>query len=130
MRGAAVFDVPGALTWNELNTRDLEGAQEFYGAVFGWRFRQSEMAGLPYVVAKLSETAICGFQPMVGNGWPVDVPAHWVVYFAVDDTDRAAERALRLGGRVVQPPTSLSIGRFAMLSDPQGGTFAVLASNR
>jgi hypothetical protein len=35
-----------------------------------------------------------------------------------------------LGGTVLQPPTSLPIGRYAVLADPQGGMFAVLASNR
>jgi predicted enzyme related to lactoylglutathione lyase len=130
MRGAGVFDVPGALTWNELNTRDLEGSRAFYGSVFGWAFRDSEMIGQPYLVAKLGETAICGLQPMDGNGWPVDMPAHWLVYFAAHDCDRAAEDTLSLGGQVLQAPTTLPIGRYAILSDPQGGMFAVLASNR
>ncbi|GIE98198.1 VOC family protein [Paractinoplanes rishiriensis] len=130
MRGAALFDVPGALTWNELNTRDLDGACAFYAAVFGWAFRNSEMVGLPYIVAKLSETAICGLQSMVGDTWPIDTPAHWMVYFAVHDTDRSTEHAVALGGRVMQPPTSLPIGRYAVLADPQGGVFSILASNR
>jgi hypothetical protein len=129
MRGAAAFDVPGSLTWNELNTRDLDGAKGFYGAVFGWAFRESEMAGFPYVVAKVNETAVCGFQPMVGT-WPADMPAHWLVYFAVHDCDRSTQHTAALGGTVLQPPTSLPIGRYAVLADPQGGMFAVLASNR
>src|SRR5918997_735743 len=35
-RGAAVVNEPGSLSFNGLNTRDLEGAGSFYGAVFGW----------------------------------------------------------------------------------------------
>jgi predicted enzyme related to lactoylglutathione lyase len=35
-----------------------------------------------------------------------------------------------LGGQVLFPPADLSIGRYAVLSDPQGGMFAVLASTR
>jgi uncharacterized protein len=130
MTGAALFDVPGALTWNELNTRDLEGSRAFYGSVFGWAFRQSAMGGLPYLVAKLDETAICGIQPMTTDMWPDDVSPHWMVYFAVHDCDRMAEHAMALGGLVVHPPTSLPIGRYAVLEDGQGGMFAVLASNR
>jgi predicted enzyme related to lactoylglutathione lyase len=130
MSGAALFDVPGALTWNELNTRDLESSRAFYGSVFGWQFRESAMNGLPYLVAKLSEMAICGIQPMASDLWPMDESPHWMVYFAVHDCDRAAEHAVALGGLVVQPPTSLSIGRYAVLEDAQGGMFAVLASNR
>ena len=35
-RGAAVVNEPGSLNFNDLNTRDLDGAAAFYGAVFGW----------------------------------------------------------------------------------------------
>lgn len=130
MRGAEVFGLPGALTWNELNTRDLEGAMAFYGAVFGWTFRQAHVTGLPYVICELNRTPVAGLQLMVGSGWPDDLPAHWLVYFAVSDCDRAAEHAASLGGRIVHPPTPIAPGRYAVLSDPQGGTFAILNNHR
>ena len=130
MRGAALFDVPGALTWNELNTRDVEGSKIFYSAVFGWAYRDSSMVGLPYVLCQQNETPICGMQPMTGNEWPDDMPPHWMVYFAVHDCDISAEQAVALGGRLLQPPTTLPIGRYAVLEDPQGGLFAILASSR
>lgn len=129
MRGATVFDVPGALTWNELNTRDLHGSMSFYNSVFGWGFRNSTMDGLPYVVAKVAETPVCGIQPMIGDEWPDDMSPHWMVYFAVHDCDIATGHALQLGGRVLQPPTSLQVGRYAVLEDPQGAFFAILAGS-
>lgn len=128
MSGAALFDLPGSLTWNELNTRDVEGSKAFYGSVFGWLFRNSSMAGLPYIVGDLNGAAICGMQPMIGDDWPDDLPPHWMIYFAVHDCDRSAEHALALGGRVLRPPTTLPIGRYAVLEDPQGGIFSVLAA--
>jgi predicted enzyme related to lactoylglutathione lyase len=130
MNGAAVFDMPGSLTWNELNTRDLEASRAFYGSVFGWAFRDSSMGRVPYLVAKLNETAICGIQPMIAEQWPMDMSPHWMVYFAVQDCDRTAQHAVALGGRVVHQPTDLPIGRYAVLEDAQGGMFAVLASSR
>ncbi|MCM4079315.1 VOC family protein [Paractinoplanes hotanensis] len=130
MRGAELFDVPGALTWNELNTRDLDGSMAFYQSVFGWQFRNSSMSGVPYVVAKVHETPVCGIQPMLHDLWPDDVSPHWMVYFSVHDVDVAAEHTLALGGAVVQPPTTLPIGRYAVLSDAQGGLFSVLAGAR
>jgi predicted enzyme related to lactoylglutathione lyase len=129
MRGAEVFDLPGALTWAELNTRDLEGAKAFYHAVFGWTFRDTEVGGLPYVICDLNRTPVAGIQLMVGSGWSDDVLPHWLVYFAVGDCDAAADHACALGGRIVSPPTSIAVGRYAVLEDPQGGTFAVLASS-
>src|SRR4029453_570967 len=41
MPGAEVFDEPGALTWNELTTRDIDGSPAFYHPIFAWRLRQS-----------------------------------------------------------------------------------------
>ena len=130
MRGAELFDVPGSVTWNELNTRDLDGAMAFYHAVFGWQFRNSSMSGVPYVVAKVRETPVCGLQQMLAEDWPDDVTPHWMVYFAVRDCDVSAQHTRSLGGVVVQPPTTLPIGRYALLADPQGGLFSVLAGVR
>ena len=35
-KGAQLVNDPGSLNFNGLNTRDVEGAKAFYGAVFGW----------------------------------------------------------------------------------------------
>jgi len=129
MPGAALFDVPGSLTWNELTTRDVEGATAFYGSIFGWAFRQSTMGGLPYVVGELDGSPICGIQPMIDEAWPPEMSPHWLVYFAVHDCDISADSAFRLGGRALRQPTSVPVGRYAVLQDPQGGLFAVLATN-
>ena len=126
MRGAEVFDVPGALTWNELITRDVEGSAAFYGSVFGWVARESSMGGMPYIVWEQGGSTIAGMQVMDGFEWPDDLPPHWMIYFAVEDCDGAAGFAQALGGRVVSGPTSLPIGRYAVLEDPQGGTFSIL----
>jgi predicted enzyme related to lactoylglutathione lyase len=130
MRGAEIFDVPGALTWTELTTRDVEGSKSFYGSVFGWAARDSSVAGVPYVIFEQAGEAIAGLQPMIGGNWPGDLPPHWMVYFAVADCDHSAAVAHQLGGGVVQPPTSFPMGRYAVLEDPQGGTFSILASTR
>nr|BFE77258.1 hypothetical protein GCM10020092_105590 [Actinoplanes digitatis] len=127
MRGADVFDAPGALTWNELTTRDVEGSAAFYGDVFGWVARESAMGdGTPYIVWELGGQPIAGIRPMDGDEWPDDLPPHWMIYFAVADCADSAAYAQALGGSVVQPPTSLPIGCYAVLTDPQGGTFSIL----
>jgi uncharacterized protein len=130
MAGAELFDVPGALTWNELTTRDVDGSISFYGAVFGWHARKSAMDGVPYVVFEHHGDTIAGLQPMIGDEWPDDLPPHWMIYFAVADCDRTAESAYALGGQVLSPPADFAMGRCAVLEDPQGGTFSILASNR
>lgn len=129
MPGAEVFDVAGALTWLELATRDVEGSKAFYGSVFGWTARESPMMGPPYQVWELNGQTVAGMLPMEGPGWPDDLSPHWMIYFAVDDCDDTAALARDLGGRVVGTPESLAMGRYAVLQDPQGGTFSVLAAS-
>lgn len=128
MLGAEVFDVPGALTWTELTTRDVEGSKAFYRTVFGWDARDRTMGNSRYVVWEQDGQTIAGMQPMEGPGWPDDLSPHWMVYFAVAHCDETAELARQLGGRVVGAPQTFSMGRYAVLQDPQGGTFSVLAS--
>jgi uncharacterized protein len=127
MPGAEVFDVAGALTWLELTTRDVEGSKAFYGSVFGWTARESPMMGPPDQVWELNGQTVAGMLPMEGPGWPDDLSPHWMIYFAVDDCDETAALARDLGGRVVGTPESMAMGRYAVLQDPQGGTFSILA---
>jgi uncharacterized protein len=35
-KGARLVNDPGAVVFNGLNTRDVDGARSFYGSVFGW----------------------------------------------------------------------------------------------
>ena len=60
------------------------------------------------------------------DSWTGIAP-HWLVYFAVDDADVAADRARRSGGQVQQAPFDSSYGRIAVLADPGGAVFSVLA---
>jgi predicted enzyme related to lactoylglutathione lyase len=55
------------------------------------------------------------------------IAPHWMVYFAVDDADVAADRAWRAGGHVPHPPFDSAHGRMAVLADPGGAVFSVLA---
>ena len=57
---------------------------------------------------------------------PANVPSHWLPYFQVDDCDVTVKKTTELGGRVISPAMSASVGRFATLMDPQGAVFAIL----
>jgi len=125
--GAELVNEPGALSWNELNTRDVEGAKAFYGAVFGWTFEDNDMgeAG-QYTTISSGEDMVGGILNMTERGVPGEVPAHWQVYFAVEDTDAAVEQAKQGGGNVMVPPMEVPAGRFSILLDPHGASFAVI----
>jgi predicted enzyme related to lactoylglutathione lyase len=125
-RGADIVNEPGALCWNELATRDIDGAKAFYAAVFGWDADTNAYGETSYSEWKLAGRSIGGMIAM-NEQWPADVPPHWMVYFAVEDADAAVARAQELGGKVAVPPTDTPAGRFAVLNDPQGAVFSVIA---
>ncbi|HEY2723263.1 MAG TPA: VOC family protein [Pseudonocardiaceae bacterium] len=125
-QGAGVVNEPGALCWNELATRDPAGAKQFYPAVLGWAPADHDTGPVTYTEWTVGDRPVAGMMPM-DERWPADLPSHWMVYFGVEDTDAAAARAEQLGGTVAGPPTDIPPGRFAVLSDPQGAMFSIIA---
>jgi uncharacterized protein len=124
--GAGLVNEPGALAWNELETRDPDAAKAFYAAVFGWSFEDHEMPGMgTYTEWKLGDASIGGMADISGRV-PDEVPAHWMVYFGVEDTDAAVEQIKAGGGEVSFGPVDIPAGRFAMAADPAGAAFAVI----
>jgi uncharacterized protein len=139
-RGATVVNEHGALNFNDLNTRDLDGAQAFYGAVFGWDLLSFGADGGMWALAAYGDfleqrdpglrerMADIGaperFEDVVASVRLMpDVEPHWGVTFAVDDADAIAAQATELGGRVEVPPFDAPWVRMTVISDPQGATF-------
>ena len=139
-RGATVVNEPGSLNFNDLNTRDLDRARHFYGAVFGWEvldlggghawalpgygdFLEQRNPGTRAGMAEMGAPE--RFEDVVASISPIadDEPAHWGVIFAVDDADAIAARAAELGGRVIGPPFDAPWVRMTVIADPQGATF-------
>jgi uncharacterized protein len=129
--GAEIVNEPGTLVWNELTTRAVDESIAFYGDVFGWTTQRDEMPGGQgeYITWLLDGKPVGGMMPMVGDMWPPELPNHWMVYFAVEDCDASAATCTELGGQVSVPPTDIPPGRFAVLNDPQGGTFSIMQLN-
>ncbi|MGH3909876.1 MAG: VOC family protein [Pseudonocardiaceae bacterium] len=123
--GAGLVNESGAMCWNELATRDPAKAMTFYPTVLGWSATEREIGDVHYTEWQLGDRTVAGMLPM-DDRWPADVPSHWMVYFAVDDTDNAVARAEELGGTVIVPPTDVPPGRFAVLRDPHGAVFSVI----
>lgn len=124
--GAGVVNEPGAFSWNELGTRDPAAAKDFYAAVFGWGSEDHDMGDMgTYTEWKLGEASIGGMMDVSGR-LPDEIPAHWLVYFAVENTDAAVETVKSEGGSVNFGPIDIPAGRFAIVADPFGAVFAVI----
>jgi predicted enzyme related to lactoylglutathione lyase len=123
--GAEVVNEPGAFCWNELYTTDPKRAGDFYSALFGWSRETMPMPIGEYTIFKKGDDQAAGMMKIPKEMGPV--PPHWLVYFAVDDSDRTVSKARGMGAKVMVPPTDIpNIGRFAILNDPQGADFAII----
>lgn len=143
-RGALAVNEHGGVNFNDLYTRDLDRAKEFYGAVFGWDtlelgpgmamwampaygdFLEELNPGMRDQMAEMGAPA--GFENVVASVSPISpddttTPAHWGITFAVDDVDATAEKAKDLGGKVLSEPADRPWVRLATIGDPQGATF-------
>ncbi len=116
----------GAFSWNELMTPDPQAAIAFYGALFGWTGEDVDMGTGPYHLLKRGDTAVAGVMGMPPDA-PPGTPPMWGAYVTVDDIDATARRCTELGGRVLMPPTDIpSVGRMAVLQDPQGAVISAM----
>lgn len=117
-----------ALCWVELACRDIDKAKDFYTQALGWTCKLADMPEFEYHEWYVAERAIGGMMAL-SEEWG-DMPAHWMLYFAVEDCDAISQQASALGGKVCVPPTEIDkVGRFAVLTDPQGGVFSVITLN-
>jgi len=122
--GAGLVNAPGALSWNELGSPDLEASARFYGDLFGWSTSPMEGGEMPYlVVSTAAGRANGGIRPPM----PPGAPPFWLVYFATDDLDGTLSKAGELGGTVLMPATDIGIAKIAIVQDPQGAVSALYA---
>ena len=113
----------------ELITPDLASAQRFYGGLFGWTFREIEAGRTKYAEALLDGRAVAGLvQRAIPRGERRQ--PEWLSFFAVDDVDATEQLAVQHGAKLLFGPRSFpDRGREAVLADPQGAVFAILASS-
>ena len=115
----------GTPCWYELGTNDLDAAGAFYTTVLGWHVHDPGMDGHDYRVAQIDGSMVAGMMSTADQQGPP--PPNWLIYFTVDDADRAAADITAAGGQTIVAPTDIpGTGRFSILADPQGAAFGVL----
>ncbi len=113
----------------ELVTPDLAAAKQFYAGLFGWTYRDMQADGSLYVEASLDGRPVAGLVQRQVPAGEHRQPA-WLTFIAAQDVDATTQLAVQHGAKVLFEPHSLpDRGREAVLADPQGAVFAVLASS-
>jgi predicted enzyme related to lactoylglutathione lyase len=119
----------GKMIWADLVTPELGNAERFYGGLFGWSFRDIHTADTDYAVATLNGRPVAGLVQRAIPAGDQKQPA-WLTFLAVRDVDTAVRLARGGGATVLAEPRSYrGRGRQAVLSDPEGAVFAMLASS-
>ncbi len=120
------YKTHGAFSWNELMTTDPEAAGRFYAGLFGWSMKNMDMGTGAYHVASVGETQVAGIMGMVPGGPPM--PPAWGAYVTVTSVEDTIAKCAELGGKTIMPPMDVpGVGRMAVLQDPQGAVFSVMA---
>jgi hypothetical protein len=112
----------GKFVWYELRTPDLKASEKFYGDVVRWEAKDAGMPGMAYTLFSAGDQTVAGAVTMPGAG----MPPHWMGFVGVDDVDAAAAKVKSLGGAVLMGPQDIpGVGRFAIITDPQGAHLAL-----
>jgi len=110
--------------WNELASSNPEASVAFYKAIGGFEAKAQDMGQMgTYNVLE------SGGQPRAGimKKMMPEQPHAWLPYVQVASADKTAEKAQKLGGAVIVPPTDIpGVGRFSILADTQGAALGIL----
>ena len=121
-------DMTPRFTWYELMTNDPARAQAFYGPVVGWETEDLTGVHAGYSLFKADGRGVAGMLSIPAEACANGATPGWLGYIAVPDVEAEARRIEAAGGRVLLPARDIpQVGRFAVVSDPQGTVFQLLA---
>ena len=113
--------MPAPIVHFELRSHDPDATRAFFGDLFGWSYSEGGLPGYTYVGTGVEDSVPGGIGPVQG-GEPMTV-----FFIGVADVEDALRKAVELGGRVVQPATSVPGVTFGLLADAQGQVVGVAA---
>jgi predicted enzyme related to lactoylglutathione lyase len=115
----------GAWNWFQIYSRDPKTAAHFFHAVVGYATEPETHSGRDNEFVLSSEgNNRAGISSLPeGEG----ITATWLGVIRVDDLDQILTKATSLGGEVLVKPHGVEYGsRFAIISDPTGGTIGLV----
>ena len=115
----------GNFIWHEHMTTDPKAAIAFYGEVVGWK---TQPFGADYMMWVGSQGPLGGVMKLPAHMAKIGVPPHWMGNVQVQDVDATVALTRKLGGKILKEASDVpTIGRFAVIADPQGAPLAVFS---
>jgi uncharacterized protein len=110
--------MPAPVVHFEIGCKDLAKARKFYGPLFAWEFQEHGTAAM---VAP-TPPGIGGHLNSLGH----EPHTYVTFYVMVDDLKATLEKAAKMGGTTVVPPTEVpGMGHFAWMRDPEGNVIGL-----
>jgi len=111
---------PGAVSWLDLWTSDVEGSRQFYCDLFGWEaWEPSEEFGGYWMFARAGVPVAGG----MGDMGDLAADNTWKIYLATDDIEDVVAKGEGLGAQFFMPPMPVGdMGIQTVLSDANGAT--------
>ncbi|MEA3035343.1 MAG: uncharacterized protein QOH04_1105 [Sphingomonadales bacterium] len=117
--------------WYELMTTDQAAAIDFYTKVVGWTAAPhpgSDAGGGAYMILSANGRGVGGVFQLTDEMTSQGASPLWAGYVGVEDADETAKRIEAAGGSIHKGPEDIpGVGRFAMVADPGGALFYILA---
>ncbi len=107
----------------EIRSADPNASRAFYAELFGWTYPPGGFPEYTYVDSGVPTGTIPGGISPTQGGKPMVT-----VFAGVADVPAALDKAVALGGTIVQPATRAPGVTFGLFADPQGHVVGV-ASN-
>jgi predicted enzyme related to lactoylglutathione lyase len=98
----------------EIRSPDPDATRSFYGKLLGWTYPDGGMPGYSYVDCGADGAVPGGISPLQGGDALV------TFFVGVEDVAATLDSAVALGGRIVQPATSVPGVTFGLFADPHG----------
>ena len=110
--------------WHELMTTDTRSAADFFTKVVGWK-TQAWDQNPSYTMFTVKGRPMAGLMALPEDAKKTGVPPPgWLAYIGTPDVELTARQAEARGGKVLKQPADIpTIGRFAIIQDPQGALF-------
>jgi predicted enzyme related to lactoylglutathione lyase len=120
-------ETEGRFVWYDLMTTDPEAAQSFYTKLIGWSTEGWD-APTPYTMWKNEDQSLGGVMTLPDEAKQAGAPPHWLGYIHTPDVDQTLKTAEENQAKVLVPAQDIpEVGRFAVVSDPQGAAFAIFS---
>jgi predicted enzyme related to lactoylglutathione lyase len=119
----------GHFVWHEHLTKDPRAAIAFYTEVVGWK-TQPFAEGGDYVMWVGGQGPLGGVMKLPDEAAKMGAPPNWMGNVQVENVDATSALTKKLGGKVYKEPADIpTVGRFAVIADPQGAAIAIFKPN-